>query len=65
MSTGTAQLIARGIYVDVLSPTYLAALDLTSQDLLARVPFQDINLTMLAEWSLVPLSGQLTGSVSD
>ncbi|WP_270826688.1 type IV pilus modification PilV family protein [Aeromonas sp. Y318-1] len=65
MSTGTAQLIARGIYVDVLSPTYLAALDLTSQELLARVPFQDINLTMLAEWSLVPLSGQLTGSVSD
>lgn len=65
MNTGTAQLIARGIYVDLLSPDNLAKLDLTSQDLLAKVPFQDINLTMLAEWSLVPLSGQLTGSTSD
>ncbi|QXB31297.1 prepilin-type N-terminal cleavage/methylation domain-containing protein [Aeromonas sp. FDAARGOS 1405] len=65
MNTGTAQLIARGIYVDLLSPDSLAKLDLTSQDLLAKVPFQDINLTMLAEWSLVPLSGQLTGSASD
>lgn len=65
MNTGTAQLIARGIYVDVLSPDNLAKLDLTSQDLLARIPFQDINLTMLAEWSLVPLNGQLTGSTSD
>ena len=65
MNTGTAQLIARGIYVDLLSPDNLAKLDLTSQDLLAKVPFQDINLTMLAEWSLVPLSGQLTGSASD
>lgn len=63
MNTGTAQLIARGIYVDVLSPDNLAKLDLTSQDLLARIPFQDINLTMLAEWSLVPLDGQLTGEV--
>ncbi len=65
MNTGTAQLIARGIYVDLLSPDNLVKLDLTSQDLLAKVPFQDINLTMLAEWSLVPLSGQLTGSTSD
>ncbi|WP_421208959.1 type IV pilus modification PilV family protein [Aeromonas sp. 602396] len=65
MNTGTAQLIARGIYVDLLSPDSLSKLDLTSQDLLAKVPFQDINLTMLAEWSLVPLSGQLTGSASD
>lgn len=65
MNTGTTQLIARGIYVDLLSPANLAKLDLSSQDLLAGVPFQDINLTMLAEWSLVPLSGQLTGSTSD
>ena len=65
MNTGTAQLIARGIYVDLLSPDNLAKLELTSQDLLAKVPFQDINLTMLAEWSLVPLSGQLAGSASD
>lgn len=65
MNTGTAQLIARGIYVDVLSPAYLAALDLASEDLLAKVPFQDINLTMLAEWSLEPLTGQLPGSTSD
>ncbi|MEW7866028.1 type IV pilus modification PilV family protein [Aeromonas diversa] len=66
-STGTAQLIARGIYVDLMSPDYLqqTITDLNDVDLLAKIPFQDINLTMLAEWSLVPLSGQLSGNVSD
>ncbi|MHA6999715.1 type IV pilus modification PilV family protein [Aeromonas schubertii] len=65
--TGTAQLIARGIYVDLMSPDYLqqTITDLGDVDLLAKIPFQDINLTMLAEWSLVPLSGQLSGNVSD
>ncbi|WP_422840262.1 type IV pilus modification PilV family protein [Aeromonas veronii] len=64
VSTGTAQLIARGIYVDVLDPVYLANIDTSSVDYLTEVPFQDINLTMLAEWSMGPLT-QLTGNATD
>lgn len=64
VSTGTAQLIARGIYVDVLDPVYLANIDTSSVDYLTKVPFQDINLTMLAEWSMGPLT-QLTGNATD
>lgn len=56
VSTGTRQLIARGIYVDILNPTYLAGIDTSATDYLAKVPFQDINLTMLAEWSIPTLS---------
>lgn len=59
LSSGTAQLIARGIYIDILDPTYLAGIDKNAIDYLAKVPLQDINLTMLAEWSMVPLSGNL------
>ncbi|MGL5814382.1 MAG: prepilin-type N-terminal cleavage/methylation domain-containing protein [Aeromonas sp.] len=65
VSTGTRQLIARGIYIDILNPTYLTGIDTSVTGYLARVPFQDINLTMLAEWSMTPLSGQLTGAVTD
>ncbi|MGS3176736.1 prepilin-type N-terminal cleavage/methylation domain-containing protein [Aeromonas sanarellii] len=65
VSTGTRQLIARGIYVDILDPVYLAGIDTSVTGYLAKVPFQDINLTMLAEWSMTPLSGQLTGGVTD
>ena len=61
INTGTRQLIARGIYVDVLNPTYLTGIDTSVTGYLAKVPFQDINLTMLAEWSMTPLSGQLGG----
>ncbi|ENO3941762.1 TPA: type IV pilus modification PilV family protein [Aeromonas veronii] len=64
VSTGTAQLIARGIYVDVLDPVYLANIDTSSVDYLTKVPFQDINLTMLAEWSMGPLT-LLTGNATD
>ncbi|WP_447502689.1 hypothetical protein [Aeromonas caviae] len=65
VNTGSHQLIARGIYVDILDPTYLAGIDTSVTGYLAKVPFQDINLTMLAEWSMIPLSGQLGGLVSD
>ncbi|MGL5660438.1 MAG: type IV pilus modification PilV family protein [Aeromonas sp.] len=65
VNTGTQQLIARGIYVDILNPNYLSGIDTSITGYLAKVPFQDINLTMLAEWSMTPLSGQLTGEVSD
>lgn len=65
VNTGTRQLIARGIYVDILNPTYLTGIDTSVTGYLAKVPFQDINLTMLAEWSMTPLSGQLTGAVTD
>ena len=65
INTGTRQLIARGIYVDVLNPTYLTGIDTSITGYLAKVPFQDINLTILAEWSMTPLSGQLGGAVTD
>ncbi|MGL5037817.1 MAG: prepilin-type N-terminal cleavage/methylation domain-containing protein [Aeromonas sp.] len=65
MNTGTRQLIVRGIYVDILNPSYLSGIDTSITGYLAKVPFQDINLTMLAEWSMTPLSGQLTGAVGD
>ncbi|MCH7348430.1 prepilin-type N-terminal cleavage/methylation domain-containing protein [Aeromonas sp. MR7] len=64
VSTGTAQLIARGIYVDVLDPVYLVGIDTSETDYLTKVPFQDINLTMLAEWTMGPLT-LLTGSATD
>ncbi len=64
VNTGTAQLIARGIYVDVLDPVYLANIDTSSVDYLTKIPFQDINLTMLAEWSMGPLT-LLTGNATD
>jgi prepilin-type N-terminal cleavage/methylation domain-containing protein len=64
VSTGTAQLIARGIYVDVLDPVYLVGIDTSVTDYLTKVPFQDINLTMLAEWTMGPLT-LLTGSATD
>ncbi|WCH23480.1 type IV pilus modification PilV family protein [Aeromonas salmonicida] len=64
VGTGTAQLIARGIYVDVLDPAYLVGIDTSVTDYLTKVPFQDINLTMLAEWTMGPLT-LLTGSAID
>lgn len=64
VSTGTAQLIARGIYVDMLDPVYLANIDTSSVDYLTKIPFQDINLTMLAEWSMEPLT-LLSGNATD
>lgn len=53
MNSGATQLVARGIYVDIMNPSYLADVDTNATDYLARVPFQDINLTMLTEWSVI------------
>ncbi|MGL5948008.1 MAG: type IV pilus modification PilV family protein, partial [Aeromonas sp.] len=65
MTIGSQQFIARGIYVDILAPTYLANLDTSQSDYLARVPFQEINLTMLANWSISGSSAPLTGNLTD
>lgn len=51
----TAQLIARGVYVDLLNDEtgqYLSQLSSTDEELLAKVPFNELNLTLLANWSL-------------
>lgn len=51
----TAQLIARGVYVDLLNDEtgqYLSQLDSADEELLAKVPFNELNLTLLANWSL-------------
>jgi type II secretory pathway pseudopilin PulG len=51
----TAQLIARGIYVDLLNDEngkYLSQLDSSDAELLAKLPFNELNLTLLANWSL-------------
>ena len=51
----TAQLIARGVYVDLLNDEtgqYLSRLSSTDEELLAKVPFNELNLTLLANWSL-------------
>ncbi|XEI33459.1 prepilin-type N-terminal cleavage/methylation domain-containing protein [Aeromonas veronii] len=51
---GTVQLISRGIYVDIMSPSYLTNEvfkgAVTEPDI-AKVPFQDVNMTLLNEWS--------------
>lgn len=65
VNTGPYQLIARGIYIDILDPTYLAGIDTSDTKYLTKVPFQDINLTMLAEWSMSPFNGVLPGAVTD
>jgi Tfp pilus assembly protein PilV len=45
------QLIARGIFVDVMSDTWLNTLNVNDSDFLAKVPFYDINMTLLSQWS--------------
>ena len=53
-TVGTRQLISRGIYVDIMPPSYLNDEvfkgNVTEPDL-AKVPFQDVNMTLLSEWS--------------
>ena len=50
----TNQLIARGIYVDKMSPAYLDILDALPSDeaRLPWIPFNEVNLTLLADWSI-------------
>lgn len=52
---GNYQLIARGIYVDMMNDEtgkYLSTLTDNDPELLAKVPFNEINLTLLANWSI-------------
>ncbi|WP_116475054.1 prepilin-type N-terminal cleavage/methylation domain-containing protein [Zobellella maritima] len=60
VAPGPDQLIARGIYVDIVSPEYRQYLkdevmggnpDATPENLLKFVPFYDVNLTLLANWT--------------
>ncbi|GAA4500014.1 prepilin-type N-terminal cleavage/methylation domain-containing protein [Pseudaeromonas paramecii] len=46
------QLIARGIFVDFMSADWLATVDTSAENFLTKVPFYDINMTMLARWSV-------------
>ena len=51
----TSQLIARGIYVDKMdnsANSYLSKLQASDADLLSKLPFNEINLTLLANWSI-------------
>ncbi|MFM4669629.1 prepilin-type N-terminal cleavage/methylation domain-containing protein [Aeromonas media] len=51
---GSKQLISRGIYVDIMSPSYLSDEvfkgGATAPDL-TKIPFQDVNMTLLSDWS--------------
>ncbi|OIN10366.1 type IV pilus modification PilV family protein [Oceanisphaera psychrotolerans] len=60
VAPGPDQLMARGIYVDIVSPEYRQYLkdkvmggnaDATPANLLKFVPFYDVNLTLLATWN--------------
>lgn len=59
ITPGPRQLTARGIYVDMVSPDYRAALlngvmngntEATPDNLLKYAPFYEVNLTLLADW---------------
>lgn len=59
VAPGPDQLMARGIYVDIISPEYRQYLkddvmegdaDASPDNLLKFVPFYDVNLTLLADW---------------
>lgn len=53
-SIGSRQLISRGIYVDIMPPSYLSDEVFkggVSEPILAKIPFQDVNMTLLSEWS--------------
>lgn len=52
VTPGLHQLIARGVYVDYLSSTYLSQLNINDSALLSKVPFNELNLTLLANWSV-------------
>lgn len=49
----TLQLISRGIYVDIMPPSYLnneVFKNNTDEPDLAKIPFQDVNMTLLSTW---------------
>lgn len=47
------QLIARGIFVDILdkNTSWLSSLDVNDINFLANIPFYDINMTLLSRWT--------------
>ncbi|WP_108652181.1 prepilin-type N-terminal cleavage/methylation domain-containing protein [Dongshaea marina] len=52
VAPGTYQLIARGIYADFMEDSYLNELDLVNDaDVLQKLPFYELNLTLLGDWS--------------
>ena len=50
-SSGSVQLISRGIFVDLMSNEWLDTLDTSTSDFYAKVPFYDVNMTLLSQWS--------------
>ncbi|TFF79568.1 prepilin-type N-terminal cleavage/methylation domain-containing protein [Aeromonas taiwanensis] len=53
-SIGSRQLISRGIYVDIMPPSYLSDEVFkggVTEPILAKITFQDVNMTLLSEWS--------------
>ncbi|GAA3708721.1 prepilin-type N-terminal cleavage/methylation domain-containing protein [Oceanisphaera sediminis] len=46
------QFAARAIYVDILPQALLDNIDLTKDDWLTRVSFNEVNVTLLADWGL-------------
>ncbi|MBM7456928.1 type II secretory pathway pseudopilin PulG [Oceanisphaera litoralis] len=76
---GLRQLVARGIYVDIVSPEYRQQLldgvmggnaDATPDNLLRYVPFYEVNLTLFAEWSsskeeVAPVSNEEVQTIVD
>lgn len=54
VAPGSYQMIGRGVYLDTMAPEHLQAvrdaINNGEQDWLAKVPFYEVNLTLLAEW---------------
>ncbi len=50
-SSGGVQLISRGIFVDLMSSEWLDTIDTSTSDFYAKVPFYDVNMTLLSQWS--------------
>lgn len=62
---GAYQLIARGIYLDRMTPDHLeavrTAIESNEPDWLAKVPFYEVNLTLLGNWtSSLPTVAEVT-----
>lgn len=63
----TTQLIARGIYVDRMDAegSYMTNLSASDADLLSKLPFNEINLTLLANWSIPDSADQPYATVTN
>lgn len=49
VTDSSVQLISRGIFIDILSPSWLTKYQSSSIDI-SKVPFYDINMTLLTRW---------------